>query len=61
MRLERYIARIEHISNISGKARGEEPLAKPRCRWVSNIIIYLSEIIWDGMDWIDMTQDRYVQ
>jgi hypothetical protein len=25
---------------------------------VDNIIIYLREIGWDGMDWIDLAQDR---
>jgi hypothetical protein len=25
---------------------------------VDNIKIYLREIGWDGMDWIDMAQDR---
>jgi hypothetical protein len=27
-------------------------------RWVDNIIIDLREIRWDGMDWIDLAQDR---
>jgi hypothetical protein len=27
-------------------------------RWVDNIKMALSEIGWDGMDWIDMAQDR---
>jgi hypothetical protein len=30
----------------------------PRCRWVDNIKIDLREIGWDGMDWIDLAQDR---
>jgi hypothetical protein len=28
------------------------------CRWVDNIKIDLREIGWDGMDWIDLAQDR---
>jgi hypothetical protein len=31
---------------------------KPRCRWVENNIMDLREIGCDGMDWIDLVQDR---
>jgi hypothetical protein len=27
-------------------------------RWVDNIKMNLREIRWDGMDWIDLSQDR---
>jgi hypothetical protein len=27
-------------------------------RWVDNIKMDLTEIGWDGVDWIDMAQDR---
>jgi hypothetical protein len=27
-------------------------------RWVDNIKMDLREIGWDGLDWIDMAQDR---
>jgi hypothetical protein len=37
---------------------GKRPLARPRCRWLDNIKMDLSEIGWDGMDWIDLAQDR---
>jgi hypothetical protein len=40
-----------------GKPEGKRPLGRPRRRWVDNITIYLREIGWDGMDWIDLTQD----
>jgi hypothetical protein len=33
-------------------------LGRPRRRWVDNIKMDLREIVWDGMDWIDVTQDR---
>jgi hypothetical protein len=29
-----------------------------RCRWVDNIKMDLREIRCDGVDWIDMAQDR---
>jgi hypothetical protein len=37
---------------------GEKPLGRPRCRWKDNIKINLREIIWGGMAWIDLAQDR---
>jgi hypothetical protein len=41
-----------------GKPEGKRPLGRPRCRLVDNIKIDLIEIGWDGMDWIDVAQDR---
>jgi hypothetical protein len=43
---------------LVGKPEGKRPLGRPRSRLVDNIIIYLREIGWDGMDWIDLVQDR---
>jgi hypothetical protein len=37
---------------------GKRPLGRPRRRWVDNIKMDLREIGWDGVDWIDMAQDR---
>jgi hypothetical protein len=34
------------------------PLGRPRRRWVGNIKMDLREIGWDGMDWIDLVQNR---
>jgi hypothetical protein len=41
-----------------GKPEGKRQLGRPRYRQVDNIKIDLREIGWDGMDWIDLTQDR---
>jgi hypothetical protein len=41
-----------------GKPDGKSPLGRPRRRWVGNIKIGLREIGWDGIDWIDLAQDR---
>jgi hypothetical protein len=43
---------------LVGKSEGKRPLGRPRRRWVDNIKIDLREIGWDGMDWIDLAQDR---
>jgi hypothetical protein len=34
------------------------PLGRKRLRWVDNIKMNLREIRWNGMDWIDLAQDR---
>jgi hypothetical protein len=41
-----------------GKPEGRRPLGRPRRRWVDNIKMDLSEIGWDGVDWVDLAQDR---
>jgi hypothetical protein len=37
---------------------GKRPLRIPRRRWVDNIKMDLGEIGWDGVDWIELAQDR---
>jgi hypothetical protein len=43
---------------LVGKPGGKRPLGRPRCGWVDSIKMDLREIGWDGMDWIDVAQDR---
>jgi hypothetical protein len=43
---------------LVGKPEGKRPLGRPRPRWVDNIKKDVREIGWDGVDWIDMAQDR---
>jgi hypothetical protein len=43
---------------LVGKPEGKRPLRRPRYRWVDNIKMDLREIGWDGMSWIDLTEDR---
>jgi hypothetical protein len=38
---------------LVGMPEGKRPLGRPRRRWVD-----LSEIGWDGMNWIDLAQNR---
>jgi hypothetical protein len=40
------------------KPEGKRPLGRPRRRWVDNIKMYLREIGWDGIDWINLADDR---
>jgi hypothetical protein len=62
MRWAGHVARIGKKRNayriLVGKPEGKRPLGRPRRRWVDNIKIYLREIGWDGMDWIDLAKDR---
>jgi hypothetical protein len=41
-----------------GKPEGRRPLGRPRRRWMDNIKMDLREIGWDGMDWINLAEDR---
>jgi hypothetical protein len=43
---------------LVGKPEVKRPLGRPRHRWVENIKMDLREIGRDGMDWIDLAQDR---
>ena len=42
---------------LVGNPEGMRLLERQRGRWVDNIKMDLREIGWDGMDWIDLTQD----
>jgi hypothetical protein len=43
---------------LVGNPEGKRPLRRLRRRWEDNIKMDLREIGWDGMDWIDLAQDR---
>jgi hypothetical protein len=45
-------------SILVGNPEGKRPLGSPKHRWVNNIKMDLREIGWDGMDWIDLAEDR---
>ena len=34
------------------------PLGKPTHRWEDNIKMDLREVVYEGMDWVDLAQDR---
>jgi hypothetical protein len=40
------------------KPEGKRPLGTPIRRWMDNIKMDLGEIGWDGMDWIELFQNR---
>jgi hypothetical protein len=43
---------------LVGKPERNRPLGRTRCKWVDNIKMDRRDIGWDGMDWIDLAQDR---
>jgi hypothetical protein len=63
MRWAGHVPRMGEKRNVYrilvGEPEGKGPLGRPRCMWVNNIKMDLREIEWDGMDWIDVGQDRY--
>jgi hypothetical protein len=62
MRRAGHVARIGEKRNAYRisvrKAECKKPLGRPRSRWVDNIKMDLREIGWNGVDWIDLAQDR---
>jgi len=43
---------------LVGKPEGKRPLRKYRRRWEDNIKMDLQEVGCEGMDWIELAQDR---
>jgi hypothetical protein len=62
MRWAGHVARMGEKRNayriLVGKPEDTRPLGRPRRRWVDDIKMDLREIGWDGMDWIDLAEDR---
>jgi hypothetical protein len=56
----------EHVARMRGRGMHigywwecqKRPLGRPRRSWVDNIKMDLKEIGWDGVDWIDLAQNR---
>jgi hypothetical protein len=40
------------------KPEGKRPLGRPRRRWEDNTKMDLQEVGCEGMDWIELTQDK---
>jgi hypothetical protein len=40
------------------RPEGKRPLARHWCRWEDNIKMDLQEVGGEGMDWIELAQDR---
>jgi hypothetical protein len=57
-----YVARTGKRKNVYKivvvKLEGKTPLGRPRRRWEDNIYMVIREIVLEGVDWIDLAQDR---
>jgi hypothetical protein len=40
------------------KPEGKRPLRRSKCRWEDNIKMDLREVVWEGMDWIHLAENR---
>jgi hypothetical protein len=60
MRWAGHVARMGETRNacriLVGKPEGKRPLGRPRSRWVDSIKMDLTEIGWDGMDWLELAR-----
>jgi hypothetical protein len=43
---------------LVGKSEGKRRLERPRHRWIGNIKMDLVDIVWGGVDWFDLAQDK---
>jgi hypothetical protein len=53
----RFTKRNAYI-NFSWKAEGKKPVGRSRCSWEDGIRMDLTEIRWEGVDWIYLDQGR---
>jgi hypothetical protein len=44
--------------SLAGTPGGKRPLGSPRHRLVDNIRMALGEVVWGGVNWIGLAQDR---
>jgi hypothetical protein len=58
MRWAKNIARMGEKKKAYMMLVGMSEENRPKRRWVDNIKMNLREIRWDGIDWIDVCQDR---
>jgi hypothetical protein len=43
---------------LFGKPEGKRPFGKPSRIWEDNIRKDLREVVWEGVDWMQLAQDR---
>jgi hypothetical protein len=62
MRWAEHVARMGEMKNaykiLVGNPEVKRPLGRPRRRWEDIIKMYLGEIGLEGVDWMNVAQDR---
>jgi len=62
MRWAGHVARVGERRGVYrvlvGKPEGKSPLGRSRIRWEDNIKMDLQEVVFEGMDWIELAPDR---
>jgi hypothetical protein len=62
MRWAGYVARMAEGRGVyrvlMEEPEGKRQLGRPRHRWEDNIKMVLQEVVCEGMDWIELAQDR---
>jgi hypothetical protein len=43
---------------LVGNTEGKRPLGRPRHRWIDNIKMDIRKIGYNGVDWMNIAQDR---
>jgi hypothetical protein len=43
---------------LFGKHEGKRPLGRPKRRWEDSIVMRLTEISWEVVEWIYLSQNR---
>jgi hypothetical protein len=50
--------REKSVQGFGGKTRRKETSLRPRHKWEDGIRMDLREIVWGGVEWIHLAQDR---
>jgi hypothetical protein len=56
------VSAYSHLGNVyrvlEGTLERKRPLGRPRRRWEDGIEMDLREIVWGGVEWIHLAQER---
>jgi hypothetical protein len=50
--------RRDAYRDLMGRLEGRSLLGTPRSKWKDDIKIFIQEVEWGGMEWIDRAQDK---
>jgi hypothetical protein len=53
-----HIEKSNAFKVLLGKPEGKKPLGRPKHRWEDNIKMYLQEIRYNCVNWINVAQNR---